>query len=124
MKKQFLLLFASLILFSSCTLYHIDSQDISLDVHPSKQSIDEVVYLETIDQPHEIIAYITVNAERRQRISEILERMRREAAILGADAITNIKSDATGQWKSLPVQDLIGNAYVRANFSASAVAFK
>ncbi len=50
--------------------------------------------------------------------------MKREAAILGADAITNIQSDATGAWKKLPAQEVVGNGYVRANFTATAIVFK
>ena len=109
---------------SGCSLYHINSEEITTNYYPSKQSPRDIVYLENIDQPHELIGIVTVNAERRQRISEILEKMKREAAILGADAITNIRTDSTGQWKSLPAQNLISNGYIRANFSATAVKFK
>ena len=111
-------------LLSGCTLYQIDSADITDDYYPSKQSIQDVKYLETIDQPHEIIGYVIVNAERRQYLSEVLEKMSREAAILGGDAITGIKSDATGVWKNLPAQEVIGNAYVRSNFKAAVAILK
>lgn len=47
--------------------------------------------------------------------------MKREAAILGGDAITDIQSDATGTWKRLPIQKTIGNAYVRSNYTAEVV---
>ena len=109
---------------SSCTLYRIESKDLTTDFYPSKKSASEVVYIENVEQPHEIIGVINIDTERRQRISEVLEKMKREAAILGGDAITNIRTDATGYWKALPAQDFIGNGYVRANFSASIVVFK
>jgi len=84
----------------------------------------DVVFLEKSDRPCEVIGYVNVNAERRQLFSEVLEKMKREAAIMGGDAITDLRSDATGQWKRLPAQQIIGNAYVRANFTVSVIIFK
>jgi len=124
MINKYLLTLLVVLIMPGCSVYHVDSEDLTTDYFPSKSTAGEVVYIESVDQPHEIIAQVTVNAERRQRISEVLTKMKREAAILGADAITNIKTDATGEWKELPVQKLLGNAYVRANFMVSAVAFK
>ncbi len=124
MLKQIFAALTLTLFLSGCSLYHVDSEDIATDYYPSKSSPNEVVYLEEIKRSFEIIGYVTVNAERRQRVGEIIEKMKREAAILGGDAITNIKSDATGQWKQLPAQELIGNGYVRANFTATAVVFK
>lgn len=109
---------------SACTLYHIDSKDITTNYYPSKQSINDVAYLESIDKPHEIIGLITVNAERRQTMEEVMVKIKREAAILGGDIITNIKTDATGYWKSLPAQNFIGNGYIRANFTAVVAIYK
>ena len=57
-------------------------------------------------------------------MDQIIEKLKREAAVLGADAITDIKTDSTGTWKKLPLQHVLGNAYVRANFTATAVVFK
>jgi len=124
MTKRVFPLLLIICLTCSCTLYNVSSEDITTDYYPSKESPNAVVYIENIDQPHEGVASITVNAERRQRMSEILEKIKREAAVLGADAITNLKTDATGAWKQLPAQEVIGNGYVRANFSASGVVFK
>ena len=124
MIRNALILIMTLVLFSGCSVYHIQSEDVSSDYHPSKRLASDVVYLQTIDKPHTIIGYVTVNTERRWTIKDVLDKMKREAAILGGDAITNIKSDATGGWKNLPAQELIGNAYVRANFSCSVVVFK
>ena len=123
MKKS--LMFIALVFFvSGCSLYHVTSEDATDDYYPSKATANEVVYIENIDRAYEVIGYVTVNTERRQRISEVIEKMRREAAIIGGDVITNIRSDATGAWKQLPVQEVIGNGYVRANFKASVAVFK
>lgn len=109
---------------SGCSLYHVSSEETSLNYYPPKDSTKGIVYQEKIDKPHEVIGYVTVNSERRQKISEIIERMKRETAILGGDLITNLQSDATGEWKRLPAQEIIGNAYVRANFRATVVILK
>lgn len=120
MIKKFLILITLVLLTSSCSIYHVTSESTTDTLYPV-QTVSDVEYLETIDQPHEIIATITVNAERRQSISNIMEKMKREAAILGGNAITNIQTDATGVWKRLPAQQMLGNAYVRANFTVSVV---
>ena len=124
MIKNTMSLILIVLLTSSCSMYSIDSEDLTTDYYPSKKSAVDVVYLETVTQPHEIIGYVTVNAERRQQISDVIEKMKREAAILGGDAITNITTDATGTWKKLPAQKLISNGYIRANSTAAVVVFK
>jgi hypothetical protein len=108
---------------SGCSIYHVNSEDISSDYYPSKRLASDVVYLETVDKAHTVIGYVTVNTERRWTIDDVLEKMKREAAILGGDAITTIQTDASGAWKRLPAQELLGNAYVRANFSCTVVVF-
>lgn len=123
MYKKFLYTITLAIALSACSVYRIDSEDITTEYYPSKSSPSEVVYLEEPDRNFKIIGYVKINAERRQRLGEIIEKMKREAAILGADGITNIKSDATGRWKQLPAQDIIGNGYVRANFTSTAIVF-
>lgn len=112
-----------LIFCPACSIYRIASKDVSTNFH-RQLKMEDVVYIERLDKPHEIIGYITVNTERRQSLSDVMDKMKREAAILGGNTITDIKSDATGTWKSLPAQNLVGNAYVRANFSATVVILK
>ncbi len=124
MKRIIPLLILLVVVAAGCSIYHINSEDISADYYPSKKTANDVVYLDAIDRPHEIIAYVTVNAERRQNIDDVITKMKREAAILGGDAITDIKTDGSGVWKKLPAQHLIGNGYVRANFKATVVIFK
>jgi len=123
MIKKYLTLLSIVLLTSSCSIYHINSSYTTDDYYPQAK-VDEVVYLEEIEQSYEIIGTVTVNAERRQSLDDVIEKMKREAGILGGNAITNIQTDATGLWKSLPAQQVIGNAYVRANFTASVVILK
>ena len=124
MKRATLALITICLMFSGCSIYHVNSEDVSTDYYPSKSLASDVVYLENINKAHTIIGYVTVNTERRWTINDVLDKMKREGAILGGDAITNIQTDATGSWKKLPAQELIGNAYVRANFSCSVAVFK
>jgi len=124
MLKKSIYLFSLSLVLAACSVYHITSEEVTPNYYPSKRLASEVVHLTSINRPHEIIATITVNTERRQYLSDVIEKMKREAAVLGGDAIANLQTDATGTWKNLPVQDVIGNAYVRANFTASVVVFK
>ena len=120
MMKKIVSLITLVLLTSSCSIYHITSTSTTDDYYPTQETSD-VAYLDRIDDTYTIIGKVTVNAERRQRLNDVIEKMKREAAILGGEAITDIQSDATGPWKRLPLQQTIGNAYVRANFTASVV---
>lgn len=121
---RLLTLISLIFLTAGCTIYSIKSEDLSSDYYSSKKSTDDVIYIENLDKPHEVIGRVVVNTERRQQVGDVLDKMKREAAILGGDVITDIKSDATGDWKKLPAQEIIGNAYVRANFSATVAIIK
>jgi len=120
MMKKIVSLIALVFLTSSCSIYHISSTNTTDDYYPANET-GEVVYLDQIDDGYTMIGTVTVNAERRQRLNDVIEKMKREAAILGGEAITDLQSDATGPWKRLPIQQTIGNAYVRSNFTASVV---
>lgn len=124
MKKNLTLLLGIIFLASACTLYRIESEEIASTFYQPKESDDQVTYLENVSQPHEIIGFVTVNAERNQSMEEVIKRMRHEAAVLGGDAITNITTNASGSWQKVPPKKLLGNAYVRANFTATVVVFK
>ncbi|MBP6343824.1 MAG: hypothetical protein KA403_07820 [Candidatus Omnitrophica bacterium] len=113
------------VLSAGCSVYQIDSSPEKESVYyPPKKSPMQVVYLEALDKPHEIIGTVTVTTERRQALENILPKMQYEAAVLGGDAITDIQTDATGTWKKIKAQALLGNAYIRANYSAKVVVFK
>ncbi len=124
MRSLFILIFCISLMSTGCSIYHVNSEETLTDYIPPKTSVDQVVYLEKIDRPHETVGYITVNTERNQRLNDVIARMRYEASILGADAITDIHTNSSGVWQKLPAQKFIGNGYVRANFRATAVVFK
>ena len=112
---------------TGCSVYQIDSKKSVTNFHPSKKNSSDIVYLETIDKPFEEIGVITVTTERRQSTEEVLDKIKLEAAALGADAVMDLQTDATGNWKKikpLKFQKLLSNAYIRANYSAKAIVFK
>jgi len=120
----FLLTLGILILTSACSLYTISSEETSLNLYPQKSSINDVVYLETVNRPFELIGYATVNAERNQKINEIIEKLRYEAAILGGDAITDITQNfGNGTWVQIRPK-LFKNSNVRSNFVAKVIVLK
>ena len=124
-----LLIFTGLL--PGCTVYQIDSKDTTQNFYPSKKSIDEVTYMEKVDRPYEEIGVVTVTTERRQTLEDVLPKLKQEAAILGGDVITDVQTDATGSWKKavsvwkkIKLQKLLGNAYVRANYTARVLVLK
>lgn len=123
MKKIFLWLSLTLVL-TGCTVYQINSRETSQDFYPPKTDIDQVQYLEKVDKPFEQIGVVTVTTERRQTLADVLPKLKQEAAILGGDAITDIKKDATITWKAIRPQKLFGNAYIRDTYSAKVIVFK
>ncbi|MFA5060314.1 MAG: hypothetical protein WC676_06785 [Candidatus Omnitrophota bacterium] len=129
MKRALLVVFAALFL-SSCSLYVIDSNETSLEYYSPKSSANDVAYLETVDKPHEMIGIVTVNVERTQSENdtaktEIINKLKQEAATMGGDAITNIQTNAgTGAWAKAKPKKLFGNANIRTNFTADVVVFK
>ena len=124
MIRVFVLIVLLSFLTSACSLYRVSSQEVTKNIYPAKESPNEVAYLEEVKQPYEIVGFVTVNTERRQGLEEVIIKMKREAAILGGDAITNITTNATRTWKKIPPQKLLKNGYVRANFTATVIAFQ
>lgn len=110
--------------FAGCTFYSIDSKDTTQDFYAPKQSIDDVQYIEKVEQPSIEIGVVTVTTERRQSLEDVLPKLKQEAAILGGDIITDIQTNATGAWKVLKPQKLLGNAYVRCEYSAKVLVLK
>jgi len=123
--KRLLFVFLFLAIFSSgCTIYQIDSKDTSEDYYVPKTSIDDVTYIENTDKPYTQIAEVTVTTERRQPLEEVLPKLKQEAGNLGADAITDLQSEATDLWKKMAPQKLLGNAYIRTTYTAKAIVWK
>jgi hypothetical protein len=124
MIKNISALILSIFVLSACMLYRIDSEEVTTNFYPSKSAGSEVEYAETVSRAHEVIGFVTVNAERNQKMPDVLARMKREAGVMGGDAITNITTNASGTWKKLPPQKLLKNAYIRANFTATVIKYK
>jgi len=119
----FSLLFLS-VFSSGCTVYQINSKEISQDYYVPKTSIDDVAYIEKTDKSYTQIATVIVTTERRQPLDDVLPKLKQEAGMLGADAIIDLQSEATDFWKALPTQKLIRNAYIRTTYTAKAIVWK
>ncbi len=122
LRKLSLCLFVCLFL-AGCSFYRIDSEDTTLDFYPPKDVSDGVVYLEKVDKPHEVIGIVTVDAERSKPFDEIVAKMKSEAAVLGGDAITDVR-DTAGDSVGSGSPALLRNAYVRTRYTAKVVVFK
>ncbi len=118
MNRKLFLLICATTLLSACSLYRVDSDETSTDFFPSKPSAKEIVYLETVTQPYEVLGTVSVNTERRTERSEVLEKIKREAALIGGDAVTNVREKP-------PVhKGILQNAYLRTNYLADVIKFK
>jgi hypothetical protein len=123
--KRTLFTFIFLALFASgCTVYQINSKDMSQEYYVPKTSIDDVTYVEKTDKPYTEIAEVTVTTERRQTLQDVLPKLKQEAGNLGADAITDVQSDATDLWKKYAPQKELGNAYIRVTYTAKAIVWQ
>jgi hypothetical protein len=124
MKKTLFALLFLVVAASGCTVYQIDSKDTSQDFYMPKTNIDQVTYLVKVDKPYTEIGTVTVTTERNQDLKEVLPKLKQEAAVLGADAITDVHADATDMWKQVRPQQLLGNAYIRTSYTAKAIVWK
>ncbi len=129
MKRSFpcamvlILLMIGILPFSGCSLYRIDSEDTTLDFYPPKASANDVAYLEKLDKPYEVVGIVSLDAERSRAIEDIILKMRYEAAILGGDAITDLRSDLS-EAKEKRSRPLLINARIRVRYSAKVIIFK
>lgn len=124
MKRTLFILLFSSIFSSGCTVYQIDSKDTSQEYYSPKTSIDDVAYVEKADKPYIEIGKVTVTTERVVTLEDVMPKLKQEAGMLGADAITDLQSDATDFWKALPSQKIIGNAYIRTTYTAKAIVWQ
>ncbi len=123
--STYVLFFLSVLPFvSSCSLYRLDAQVTTTEVYPPKTSAAEVIYLERVRRPHKVIGTVIVNTERVQKMDSILEKLREEAALLGGDAITNLRTNnGTGKWIKIRPK-LFENSNIRQNFIADVIVFR
>jgi hypothetical protein len=123
--KRILFTFLLLAVFSSgCTVYQISSKETSQDLYVPKTNIDDVAYVEKVDKPYTEIGIVTVTTERSQAWRDVLPKLKQEAGMLGADAITDVQNGATDLWKKIPPQKFLGNAYIRTTYTAKAIVWK
>ncbi len=123
--KRILFTFLFLAVFSSgCSVYRIESKETSQDYYVPKTSIDDVAYIEKTDKLYTEIATVSVTTERRQPWQDVLPKLKQEAGMLGADAITDVQNDATDLWKKIPPQKILGNSYIRTTYTAKAIVWK
>jgi hypothetical protein len=123
--KRLLFTFLFLAVFSSgCTVYQIASKETTQELYVPKTNIDEVAYAEKADKPYTEIGTVTVTTERNQTWQDVLPKLKQEAGMLGADAITDVQNDATDLWKKVTPQKLLGNACIRTTYTAKAIVWK
>jgi hypothetical protein len=124
MKKNLIPFIFLAVLLSGCSVYQINSKDTSEGYYVPKTSVDDVAYIEKVDKEYTEIAVVSVTTERRQSFADVLPKLKQEAGMLGADAITDVKSEPTDLWKSLKPQRFLSNAYIRTVYSAKAIVWK
>ena len=124
MKRILFTFFFLAFISSSCTIYQINSRDTSKDYFVPKTNINQVAYIEKTDKPYNEIGTVSVTTERRQTLDDVLPKLKQEAGMLGADAITDLQNGATDLWKKYAPQKMLGNAYIRSTYTAKAIVWK
>jgi len=125
MKHLTTLLLVTILACSSCSIYHIDSdQQVFMPNMDEKRNPEEIEVLETITRPHKSIGTILLNTERNEDRDSIIWRLKKEAFVMGGDAITNLKVNSTGFWEKVPFKKLTANGYIRANFTVDVVVYE
>ncbi len=109
MAQTMLLIVLCFLFFTGCSLYRVDSKDTSSDFYAPKDSVDQVVFLEKLKKPYDVIGVVKGVTEGLTSRDDVIEKMRYEAAILGADAVTDLAFE---------------NEPFRAQYTAKAVVFK
>ncbi len=90
MKKINFLILTLTLLSAGCTSYAINAEEIAIKSLNKPQHERSVEYIENVSVPYEVIGQVTVNTERRNSREDVIDKMKHQADILGADAITNI----------------------------------
>lgn len=112
MKKSYLVILLS-VLVSGCTFYNVNGEAIHYN-SPDETANKQIQYLETVNVPYDVVGQVTVYTERRNSLENVAEQMKRQAAILGGDAVTNI----TITEPALPFKT------IRTTFTGTVIVFK
>lgn len=113
MNKMSFLISALSLIISGCTFYNVNGEAIHLKPGRDK-SPHEIQYLETVHVPYDVVGHVSVYTERRNSMDDIADKMKRQAAILGGDAIINIT----------PVESGRGWTTIRTTFTGTVIVFK
>lgn len=94
MKNVFLALVAGFIL-ASCSFYSINSVDeSSAPVMPdAKKSFFDVEYAPEPTEKYTVVGTVRAKTERNRDFDDVIRKMKMEAAVIGGDAITDVKLD-------------------------------
>jgi hypothetical protein len=101
------LVFAAAVFVSGCSVVRIDSEETTPDFHSPRRSAQDVLFLEKINKPGDIIGRVFVSVYNGRPIAEVIAKMRDEAAILGGDAITGIRSQPESVMRTRYMADVI-----------------
>ena len=103
MKHFILLLTAACIpAMAGCTSYRVNAEEIAFKSTIPQENLNRIQYLETVNVPYEVIGTVIVRTERRNNIDEVVDKMKRQIAVLGGDAVTNIvQVDNPGPFTSI-----------------------
>ena len=91
-----LFLMVAALMNAGCSVYHVDSEDTTLDFYPPKNSVEKVLYLEKVERPCEVIGMVNVTVDKGRPFDEVVTKMRSEAAVLGGDAVTAVRPEPDG----------------------------
>jgi len=103
MKRHFLsggiFLLFTLIAGTGCSVYQINAEDTSFDINLPKNAADKILYQEKIDGPYELIGVVSVTTEKAKLFEDVLPGMQQEAAALGGDVLTGVRSEPAGAFR-------------------------
>ncbi len=111
--KQHLTIFLliTLLTCSSCSIYSLDSdQQLVVPNRDETRDPQTIEVLETVTRPHKVIGTIVINTERNEDMDSIYWRMKKEASVMGGDAITNLR--------------ISPNKRIRANFTVDIITYE
>jgi len=107
---NFLVLFTALGLLTGCSVYRIESEDLTLGYYPPKNPAQSALFIEKPDKPFEVVGKVSVSVENGKTFADVLDKMCNEASVLGGDAVTGVIIEPEG--------------IIRTRYTAKVVVFK